>query len=246
MLVGFGANAPRPVLYQVNSAYGDLTRTKVFPNRMHAEAREQTRFDVEAREKTAREEQKKNATKGVHETKQMPSAEKLLEAKKYASPLAIAAAIGIAVYLIAPETNEYTLVAVAFTLFVFGVIGAVSTFGVRSIKKHAVISAVAALVGIALVYVITPEMNEETFLIMAIPFIVFNGIGALPTFGGRPMKKHAVISAVAALIGIAFGYWSKPEDSDGGGIFVLTIFAVIVFNGIDVLLRFVVPRPRPD
>ena len=31
--VGFGANAPRPVLHQVNAAQGDLTRTPAFPNR---------------------------------------------------------------------------------------------------------------------------------------------------------------------------------------------------------------------
>jgi hypothetical protein len=33
MLVNFGANAPRPVLHQVNAAHGDLTRTPAFPNR---------------------------------------------------------------------------------------------------------------------------------------------------------------------------------------------------------------------
>jgi hypothetical protein len=33
MVLGFGANAPRPVLHQVNARLGDLTRVKVFPNR---------------------------------------------------------------------------------------------------------------------------------------------------------------------------------------------------------------------
>jgi tetratricopeptide (TPR) repeat protein len=33
MIVNFGANAPRPVLHQVNAAHGDLTRTPAFPNR---------------------------------------------------------------------------------------------------------------------------------------------------------------------------------------------------------------------
>jgi formylglycine-generating enzyme required for sulfatase activity len=36
MLVNFGANAPRPVLHQVNAAHGDLTRTPAFPNRAAA------------------------------------------------------------------------------------------------------------------------------------------------------------------------------------------------------------------
>jgi formylglycine-generating enzyme required for sulfatase activity len=36
MVVSFGANAPRPVLHQVNAAHGDLTRTPAFPNRVTA------------------------------------------------------------------------------------------------------------------------------------------------------------------------------------------------------------------
>jgi tetratricopeptide (TPR) repeat protein len=36
MVVSFGANAPRPVLHQVNAAQGDLTRVPAFPNRAGA------------------------------------------------------------------------------------------------------------------------------------------------------------------------------------------------------------------
>ncbi|MEN0073068.1 MAG: tetratricopeptide repeat protein [Paracraurococcus sp.] len=36
MLEGFGANAPRPVLHQVNATQGDLTRLPAFPNRAMA------------------------------------------------------------------------------------------------------------------------------------------------------------------------------------------------------------------
>ena len=36
MVASFGANAPRPVLHQVNAAQGDLTRTPAFPNRAPA------------------------------------------------------------------------------------------------------------------------------------------------------------------------------------------------------------------
>jgi hypothetical protein len=36
MMASFGRNAPRPVLHQVNSAQGDLTRTPAFPNRAAA------------------------------------------------------------------------------------------------------------------------------------------------------------------------------------------------------------------
>jgi Divergent polysaccharide deacetylase/Caspase domain len=39
MVVNFGAQAPRPVLHQVNAAHGDLTRAPAFPNRALAPAR---------------------------------------------------------------------------------------------------------------------------------------------------------------------------------------------------------------
>ncbi|SAL80572.1 hypothetical protein AWB66_06274 [Caballeronia telluris] len=63
MVIGFGANAPRPVLHQVNARKGDLTRVKVFPNRAfqadaaadseHADAaqREQAKRDVDVQQK---------------------------------------------------------------------------------------------------------------------------------------------------------------------------------------------------
>jgi hypothetical protein len=54
MVVNFGANAPRPILHQVNAGHGDLTRAPAFPNRA-----ERRRQDEEA-ERIAEEERRRN------------------------------------------------------------------------------------------------------------------------------------------------------------------------------------------
>lgn len=86
MVVGFGANAPRPVLHQVNARKGDLTRVKVFPNRafhhsaaanceqadtvLHARAKreadlqQRSASESEAQGLTARDEQASSAAAG--------------------------------------------------------------------------------------------------------------------------------------------------------------------------------------
>jgi hypothetical protein len=59
MVIGFGANAPRPVLHQVNARKGDLTRLKVFPNRaFHPDAAahgEQVKHDVDFKQRSVPE-----------------------------------------------------------------------------------------------------------------------------------------------------------------------------------------------
>jgi formylglycine-generating enzyme required for sulfatase activity len=58
MVASFGANAPRPVLHQVNAAHGDLTRAPAFPNRA-SQARE--RAEQDRRRQEAEAEQRDNA-----------------------------------------------------------------------------------------------------------------------------------------------------------------------------------------
>jgi hypothetical protein len=49
------------------------------------------------------------------------------------------------------------------------------------IAKHAVLTAVATVVGLAGVFWIRPRTSAGTILIMTICFIIFNAIGAIRT-----------------------------------------------------------------
>ncbi|WP_159833346.1 caspase family protein [Burkholderia sp. 8Y] len=79
MVIGFGANAPRPVLHQVNARKGDLTRVKVFPNRAfhfdaatHSEqadaaAREQVKRDVDVEQRSVHESEAREPAHEEHD-----------------------------------------------------------------------------------------------------------------------------------------------------------------------------------